>query len=514
MTTPNQRNKEKKLNSQKALLNKRINELGIDGILYPSITLDRHPYTQEVIIMAMSQDIKQEELTKICNVSQSQVSQWANGHGFAKIKQLEKLVPRLKNTAPGDEFTQLKVVRKTTIELPDNWEEECFFVYFKNKLKQSMTSELLALIESKVLEKEKTENRDTYHFRYHNYEANFDTKIDLSLLELSVYGQLKQEHVDLLNREEELHHDQINSLNEQISTLNEFKTLAEKEAQNNLKLESDHITVINAFYDERPELNEVKEEVKTTLALREYPKPKISYDAKHKFSAKLAQLSTKYGITKIDEIKICQSIESEIQKNKGLYSNKITDIKSQQENEIIRKTIFNKYKPDSFKSIDINQSLVLPVSEIKEQSNQIYNEDIIKLVTPIKTVIRALHSHERFHEITNIDITINPKQAFIDYCNKLPVSYEHELVQISGEKIFSSESDENNSLDCYRLHSNKLMLKHKLNSQTYIYVENNADDAIKKAQLLDELHKITLEDNLKFTLIEQGYLLNNVRTIY
>jgi len=82
--------------------------------------------------------------------------------------------------------------------------------------------------------------------------------------------------------------------------------------------------------------------------------------------------------------------------------------------------------------------------------------------------------------------------------------------------MFSSESDEYNSLYCYRLYSNKLMLKHQRSDQTYIYIENNADDTIKKAQLLNELHDIKdgLEEKLKSTLIEQGYLLCSIRTIY
>ena len=60
------------------------------------------------------------------------------------------------------------------------------------------------------------------------------------------------------------------------------------------------------------------------------------------------------------------------------------------------------------------------------------------------------------------------------------------------------------------------MIKHQLNDQTYIYVESNADDVIKKARLLNDLYKVKdrLEEGLKSTLIEQGYLLNNVRTIY
>jgi len=302
MTTPKQSNKEKKLNSQKALLNKRINELGIDSILYPSTTLDRHPYTQEVILMAMSQDIKQEELTKLCNVSQSQVSQWANGNGFAKVIQLEKLLPRLKNTAPGDEFKQLKVVKYKTIELPDNWEEACFISAFKNKIKLSIIQEV------------QEERHYHYHFNINDYDAEFNNEVNLNLLEQSVYGQLKQDHLQLLAKESDLHNEQINLLNEKITTLNECKLSADIEEQNNLSLEADHIAAIKAFYDDRPELNKLPEEDRKSLALREHPEPTISHDAKEQFLALLEQLGIEFSINNPNEICITQEIESKIKK--------------------------------------------------------------------------------------------------------------------------------------------------------------------------------------------------------
>lgn len=505
MTSQNKSNKEKKLNSQKTLLNKRINELGIDGILYPSTTLERHPYTQEVILIAMSQDIKQEELTRLCSVSQSQVSQWANGHGFAKVKQLEQLVPKLKNTAPGDQFTQLKVVKHKTIELPDKWEEACFISAFKNEIKSSITQQ--------------TKGKGFYHYHcdIREYETELNNEVNLNLLEQSVYGQLRQNHAEILSNESDFHNKKINLLNEKITSLNEYKLSTETEVLDNLKLEEEHIAIIREFYDDRPELNKLPEEDRKSLALREYPEPTICHGAKEQFLAQLEQLGIEFSINNPDELNITQEIEFKIQKLISSHSLKIEEIKSKQEQEVSEKTIFNKYESEYFTSVLINQSLELIDSVIEDKSNELYGEKTINLMLPIKGAIKEICN--RYHVYTNqthIEIVLNLKQAFIDYCDSLSITYEHELVQISGKQIFSSKFDEYDSLGCYRLHSNKLMLKHKIDGQTYIYVESNADDVIKKAQLLNEIHKIndSLEDELKSTLIKQGYLLNNVRTIY
>jgi len=511
MTTSTKNKKQRSQNQQKALLARRINELGFDGVLYPNTNAERHPYTQEVIIMAMGQDIKQDELRRLCGVSQPQISQWANGSGLATMKQLAGLLPKLKNTAPGSAFHQLKVVKKTAIELPENWEQECFLAYFKSEVSKTMTRELLDDICQPI--RERLDQNNYGYLRSREYECYWGTKLNLELLKQSVYGQLEQEQSAQRNNMESNHKDQLGALQSELVTLKEQKQQAEAEAQENQQHQTEHQALIQQFYDERPALANVDEETKRSLAFHEYPEPSPCEEASHELSVLLDNYATEYAVN-LDYSSIKNAVEQKIETLVTQHGTDMAALNQVQKKELEEKTIFGKYNVAAFSPIlEVSSSLELMNSVIVQKAADLYDAVSFDLIVSMRGIIKDSYDRNKYDFNHNENIELNPKKAFIDYCGNLPVNYVYELVQISGEIIFSSRD----KFTCYRLYSNKLLINHRdEDGQDYIYVEDDADAAINTARTLNKLHDIdsNLEESLKKVLIEQGYLLSDIRTIY
>ena len=87
--------KESHKNDNKAWLSQRVSELGEDKILYSSNSSGRHPYTREVLLLAELRVFKQVDMAEMCQVSQSQISQWLGGQSKATGEQLGSLIAHI-----------------------------------------------------------------------------------------------------------------------------------------------------------------------------------------------------------------------------------------------------------------------------------------------------------------------------------------------------------------------------------------------------------------------------------
>ncbi|MGF1727543.1 hypothetical protein [Photobacterium nomapromontoriensis] len=521
--------KNRKQNNQcqhKALLARRINELGVEGVIYPAGNTERHPYTQEVIIMAMGQEIKQEELSRLCGVSQPQISQWANGLGLATREQLASLLPKLRNTAPGGEFHQLKVVTRTAIELPEGWEEACFLAAFENKVEEMTASDelkqkfkSLADQENKRLINDKSIRWDGYNAR--RSDLRIEGELNLDLLKQLAYGKLEQQHAIQCDVLEKSHQEQQDALNNQLSNLEKQQQAAEEEQENNQCRQAEHKALIEKYYADRPELNEVADNVKLTLALREHPEPEMTEHAGQALAELLDRHATEYA-AELEITAIREAIDKKITESSARYESGLAELTLRQKTELAEKTIFGKYNSSAFSSaIEISHSRELMGKAIAEKAAALYSQSRLELALPACLTLSCEdHYSRRFEHIVrhNEPFQLSLADAFGAYCLSLPVIYEHESIQVSGEVIFTSGCE---NIVCYRLYSDRLLVKHRFLdrngcAQNYIYVRDDADSALATVRELVQLHEISgdVANDLKTTLVRQGYLLGDIRTIY
>ncbi|QFT13528.1 helix-turn-helix transcriptional regulator [Vibrio sp. THAF190c] len=501
---------------QKQLLAKKISELGIDGVLYPDVSEGRHPYTQEIMLMAMSKNIKQEDLSRLCGVSQPQISQWANGKGFATEEQLAKLLPRLKNTAPGEVFHKFNVVEKSILDLPEDWEQKSFIAYLKKAIADRLEGMDPKKICIPILEKLRKQEpydwyQDDYTYNWKNIEWNSE------FLETVLYGTLKQEHA---NQEEDLrkqHKSHLDKVAEKIDELRNLKLKSEQEEQNNQSKIELHSASIQQFYNERPQLINVDEDVKEALALHDHPEPTITHDSKDAYEAFLCSCSEEMG-TNANYSNVIEILHHKSDELKEKHDIEISNLKAQQEEEKVQRKILGKYNSDcAVPDLHISDFFQLPSSEIQTKANELYKSKSIDLIIPLKVVICRRYL-DKSHEF-NVDETIklDLEQAFIDYCSTLPLRHEQEVVQVAGCCIFTSET-----VECYRLYSDRLLIKHlrkdgdSKDVHEYIHIDCDGDSAIETIRKINEIYNIdpALEDNLTNALIQKGYLLDSVRTIY
>ncbi|PKH02515.1 hypothetical protein CXF72_11235 [Psychromonas sp. MB-3u-54] len=150
-------NEENKKEMKKSWLTQRISEVGEETLLYPKVNAETHPYTKEVILIAGTQGYKQEPISKICGVSQSQVSLWERGINQATIDQLGPLIAKLSPRVPGNAFHYKTIVSRTYIELPDDWEKEMLLNAYstieESEPVQSFMNKSPALEELEIVEK-------------------------------------------------------------------------------------------------------------------------------------------------------------------------------------------------------------------------------------------------------------------------------------------------------------------------------------------------------------------------
>ncbi|TKF14628.1 hypothetical protein FCV43_19480 [Vibrio genomosp. F6] len=507
----NKKTKQKTKNQHKQLLAKKISELGIDGVLYPNAIQGRHPYTQEIMIMAMSQNVKQDELSQICKVSQSQISQWANGAGFAKVDQLSSLLPKLKSTAPGSSFHKFNVVKKSIIELPEDWEQECFIAYLKEAVEDKVSELDLENICEPVF-KELIAKKPGDWFRGDCMYGWKITDFNAELLEEAVYGTLKQEHCNQVDKMTKLHKHQLDTVTSEVDELQSSKQNAEQEAQDNQTKIDIHTASIQKFYNERPELIEVSDDIKKTLALREYPEPDVTHESNQAYEVLLQALAEKMNVN-IDYSIVIGRLNHKIEELKIKHDTEMSNLKISQTEEQNKKTIFGKFNLDyAVSSIKISDFFLLPLSVIQSKADELYDSKTIDLVVPLTAVISNTYQRTRHEIAVGTLVKLNLKEAFVDFCRRLPLQYEQEIVQISGHCIFTF-----GDIECYRLHSDRLLTKHRRQSEhEFIHVDCDGNGAIDTVRKLNDIYDIgsELEEKLANTLIEQGYLLSDVRTIY
>ncbi|UQV20500.1 helix-turn-helix domain-containing protein [Vibrio sp. J383] len=505
-------NKSPKINNQhKQLLAKKINELGIDGVLYPNAIEGRHPYTQEIMLLAMSQNVKQGELSVLCGVTQSQISQWANGKGLATVDKLARLLPQLKNTAPGSSFHKLDVVKKRTIKLPKEWEQESFIAYLQKVITDEASKINLKNICKPVFEKLKTKSpHDWYSADYSYYWKSIN--FNLEFLEAAVYGTLKQEHSSQIETITKQHQEQLDSITSKIGELQSSKQSAEEEEQDNQSKMDTHAASMQEFYNERPELSGVSDDVKKSLALREYPEPEAIHDSNHTYEMLLQSIAEDMNAS-IDYSTVIELLNHKVEELKAEHDTEISTLKNSQDKEKNERTILGKYNPDcAVPSIQTSDFFLLPLNVIQSKADELYDSITFDLVVPLKAVIKNTYLRTEHEIVIDTTIKLNAKEAFIDFCSALPLLYEKELVQVSGHCIFTF-----GDIKCYRLHSDRLLIKHKSQSEhDYIHVDYDGNSAIDTIRKLNDIYNIgsELEENLTNTLIDQGYLLTTVRTIY
>ena len=511
----------KKQSIQKDQYLNAIAALGIDGILYPTFEGERHPNTRELIVMAMESGINQEQIAKLCKVSQPLVSQWANGSSSATKTQLLELIPRLKSTAPGHQWVRVNVARSASIDLPLNWEESFILQAFKNEVK--------------------------VHFRGVSYTSDF---INEDLLERSIYGQINNEY----QKKSSYVKDSVNS---EISNLKNYKVNIEKllvnkdeEIEFNKENNKKYHDNINDYFIKRPELNTLDEVNKQSLINREIVKPDDLFDAQSRFEDYILNISELLCVNSdMDEInseidiRVCDLSE-------GLEV-KLGEIDKEKEIDLSKKSIYGSYDKDKVRNVIVSKNGLFD-DEIKSYARELYPNGNLSLTVEIngygyegRDNSFSLKMPDRYlgvliiEKVKRVEISIDLCQGFVDYCAKLKSNLDLRLIQLSGSCIFDKKLSyqdvfcdvelfhdfkiEAFSIRIYRLYSDKLFLMYSFNEGEFFYnLALTGDDVLSSVDeivsVVSNQGGIKVSDELRGEitnlLLDQGYILENVEMMY
>lgn len=500
--------KESHKNDNKAWLSQRVSELGEDKILYSSNSSGRHPYTREVLLLAELRGFKQVDMAEMCQVSQSQISQWLGGQSKATGEQLESLIDHISPLAPGKDFFIEEVVKRVTLSLPDGWELNAVVEYLKRNA-LGMREINVSNIQRYALEGILAEER-------------------VALDEL--HSQHESVNKDLLARKN--HFQQLMSAYEGAQVNFEEQIVEWEESR-------------GEYLASNPELADLDEEKRGKILDRHFPMPEQSRSAEGELinviEDTLGEEVVEDGLDDAYKVAFNQ-ITDELSALSESYKSKYAEETAKWLREKERRQVFGRYSKEyDLNSIVLSENLHSIGGEFKRLAAELYGE--------LKFTL-AYEDSSSWQNDRRCEIELNMIEVFTEYCKSLCsrdnsseqyIDIECETVQVCGEIIFGeAEGSENEGgevdeqlqhIRCYRLFSNKLALvfgyeyeegkssQYESDNDGYyknIYVFDDAESVLEEAEGLlgsDKESEICINE-LSESLALFGYKTPDFRSIY
>lgn len=541
MTVKNEKDTKKKQDRKKIIrkkhLTKVIQQIGINGILYPRGFGIKHYYTQEIMILAEQQGLTQSETAKILGVSQSMISQWLNGEpvGLADIDTLQPLIALLTPRLPGDKFEVINHVTKIMKSTPSNWEEDMIINHCQNVLNkeyldeygtelptkyQTLTREDLDESHLKSIEdmfqKHKLEITDTYVKKIKNTESQY---IYFNELVSDYDNEIEENHINSTANQEERR---------------EYR----KELVSVGGLDERQIEVI---------LN------------KNYPVPVTSSIAAKELASESERLKKEFNLEHdITNINASSIFDKEIQRIKQELENELSVIDVQYSNDLKECKTFGLFDSEYVqKEFTVPSLSNTSPDDLYDIANKLYGDET-------RSIEIQVHNHMTFSRSDyTCRIVLDFKAIYIEYINSLCSNYnfqmseDHicylesfELPQIKKDHdednlIHTNALDEeygdvkDTSFKIYQLYSNDLLLvisttrvllekseysydleEIESTSLNFIHRCNSADSCISQVKtfLTDcKFESIDINETVKSTteyLIKSGYRFNSISAIY
>lgn len=477
----------------KKVLNQTLDTYGLEGMLFPLMLQDcRHPFTQEVMLLADEHGFKQSQIAELCGVSQPTVSGWENGEGRASHDQIEKLTRKLSARAPGNEFYVFDIATSAEHLLREDWEVEMLAKHLRVDASQ-LNQHLWENIQQKV--REEFEQR-----------------------EQEIKRQLKQ-------------------INDFISELETLTPLAEQEAEENQREKERYASDIEALLTSKPEYAALDEDSKQILFERQLEPEKLTNRHNTQLERLNEQVSSFFGQEQI-EIPIVDLRQKRDEKTKELEL--FQQGAEQKEADTLKeKSPLNKYRHDE-DALLISKGVLdftVGADEIESLRARLFEqEQCYQFSIPVK----SSNYWGREPETRSVDASFT--ELFSQYANDLRFNYIEERVQLCGKFLFNHQQvpddedfygfsqgehqpicafgehkDFGSTFDLFRLHSNKLALvegrfdQHNGRCFYELTQFTHLDDLI--AHLERKIDKSTMDEWTE-ALMNMGYTLNTVRMIY
>ncbi|CCK77274.1 Chromosome binding protein [Oleispira antarctica RB-8] len=496
--------KESHKNDNKAWLSQRVSELGEDKILYSSNSSGRHPYTREVLLLAELRGFKQVDMAEMCQVSQSQISQWLGGQSKATGEQLESLIDHISPLAPGKEFFIEEVVKRVTLSLPDDWEIRAVVGYLE-KNARGMSNINESNIQRYALEGILAEERVALDGLHSQHEPANEELL------------LRKNHLEQLRSEYE---DAQVDFEQQIEVWEESR---------------------GEYLASNPELADLDEEKRGKILDRHFPMPEQSKNEEGELISAIEDaLGEKVSEGGLDDAyKVAfNQITDELSALSESYKLKYAEETAKWLREKESRQVFGRYSKEyDLNSIVLSENLHAIGGEFKKLAAELYGE--LKFTLAYEE-LESWEYDRRRHEIE-----LNMSTVFTEYCKSLCsrdnsydqyIDIESETVQVCGEIIFGEakgkeNTEESKNIRCYRLFSNKLALvfgyeyeegkssQYESDNDGYyknIYVFDDAESVLEEAEGLlgsDKESEICINE-LSESLALFGYKTPGFRSIY
>jgi len=555
-------NEKDKKERNKVWLTKRISEIGEDTLLYPKVNAKKHPYTKEVILIASTQGYKQQPISELCGVSQSQVSLWERGENQATIEQLAPLVAKLSPKVPGNVFHYKTIVSKTFIELPDDWEKAMLLkAYSRVKSSDSIQSFLNRkpkLEDLKIIKKSHYLNLSDYNkCAISTSESNYDVynrsqhltatcknknilSNNFENIERSVLGNLKALHKEKMQNIEDIFNQKIDKKRLLLTALiNAENAFQEEIKEYNVAL-LENKQQRDAYLLENNELNDLTKNKLKEFLNKHFPLPMKQDVRSNQYNVMLSEVINEYKLKNdLSFLDIIEVVRKDISDAENEFTSKRKVLEEEHSKDLLKKTILNKYdKRAEKKVITIKDTAINDSSSINELAHELYSDTSYTLTIPV--VREIIGSYGREVEFIASDseeliVEVSMAKAFVDYCKTLTIITNSEEVQICGESIFNIKSEglvdadfegciEDIKLECYQLFNQDLLLSHSYYFDgkivNFIYTANDANKLLVEAESCMSRHnwdkslQATSLDKMKIKLIESGYRLAAIRSIY
>lgn len=522
---------------KKALLNLRINEIGEDRILYPHTNAKRHPYTQEIMLMADAQGYIQKQIAELCGVSQPAVSQWENGENLATLEQLENLIPKLTPMAPGKGFHKLKVVKRTYKQLVEGWETDMI----AEAIQPALTALRPALSEwvnlNEIMEGELGSpiHRAMEDLEYYDYKVSIP-QIDGSGVEEALCGTVRAGQVKELQAFDEAHQIKLDNLESQLGKLKELHEHQRAEEMENADKREQWQDERKLYLAVREELRELSTDKLESLLERDCPEPIACHSVENALLSHLEGLSNHFH--RKNEIEdVVKGIEEQLKSSKEEYVLERVVLLEHQSIVLESENILNKYNRDVFvEGFDIEDAFSSSTTEFDRIGCELYGETEYKLQVPLTVTLSGRYQQDFELPLKPQEVNVNMACSFESYVSTLKHQHEFEFIQVCGEEVLSATTLESNrewgvdpsnndeKVICYQLFNNSLFLVHTFFDPqdnnvelNYIYQLHTADELISKVKNLIESHnweRSNFCDDWTNCLVKLGYRFNHIRSIY
>lgn len=473
---------------KKALLRIASREDNIDGLFYPHEPIDdRHPHTQEVILLAEERGWNQEKIATSCGVTQPVVSGWKHGDGKATLQQIMPLIGQLSPTAPGHEFYAFNAVNKVSLTLPDDWEIQ-------------------------MLAKR--------------------ARCSTNALQTALWDNIQQEVKEEFEQKDKLQQEEHLRLEKLIQQVSETQPLMEKELEDNKNVEEEYQRAVAKLLKDNPTYAQLDEESLQLLVSNKLASPELNNGHQNRFSGLKTKILELYP--QLDE----HNLLAELEQQKNDVVEKLAAFQAERDEAITtalqQRSPLNKFEQSAFPlTMEKDLQGELEEAEITERCEMIFKQqEHYEINIEVET-------EDYWDRYKNINIDEPAQELFKQYINSLKFDISTEQVHLCGQHVLSYPTGDQHddeppfdkqepwikkrspfrslTLDLFSLHSQRLALVHGIYQDDY----NEHFFALKEFTTLDALLEYVSpilneeeQQNWKQHLMEMGYTTSTARVVY